>query len=137
VSHSVLHSGRSARCVAWLYGNDKGRLPPIDLAGECVSGGGGVGEGGGARYLCIAGVETVGLDLGRIHRVVGCNAFGVLFHAGNDARSLDAEGRLGDDGSGLFAVPSLFNHACAPNCDRVHTAFREREVRGTLRYCLP
>lgn len=118
VAHSALHSGRGARCVAWLYGNDNGSLPPIDLAGECVRGGGGAG-GGGARYLCIAGVETVGLDVGRVHRVVGCNAFAVLLHAGSGGRSQDAAGALGSDGSGLFAVPSLFNHACAANCDRV------------------
>ncbi|KAJ1494804.1 hypothetical protein T484DRAFT_1926490, partial [Baffinella frigidus] len=72
-------------------------------------------QGEGGKYMCIAGVETAGLDLRRVQGLVACNAFEISDRSSGAGSS--GAGRT--SGSGLFAVPSLFNHACAPNCDWV------------------
>jgi hypothetical protein len=71
---------------------------------------------GGCEYESLGGAWTRGVDLGRVLSAAGCNSFAVwaLPKPGGSWSCLDAPAC--GTGTALFAVPSLFNHACVPNC---------------------
>lgn len=112
--------GRAARCLEWLCkANETDAALPTDMSlateqrPEAVASS---IETEGGEYECIAGVRTCGLDVGRVLSAAGCNSFSIwaLPQPGGHWSCLDASAC--GTGTGLFSVPSLFNHACVPNC---------------------